>query len=134
MALDADLVVDRLADQFVVKLGNEFAPQRAFSLEVMPGSPGRVTEAGGRGKIQVEVSKDASAVQTDSVDYQTNVGRRTLRHGSGPQCPGAFGHYLGEGYYSSPSVHLYQYRGGRYGSELHGRKPGSPLGIGECRN
>ena len=73
MALDADLVVDRLADQFVVKLGNEFAPQRAFSLEVMEGSPGRVTEAGGRGKIQVEVSNAASTVVTDSVDYQANV-------------------------------------------------------------
>jgi len=69
MALDADLVIDRLADRFIVKLGNEFAPHRAFSLEAIPG--GVPT---GRNTIQVEISKDASAVQTNSVDYQTNVG------------------------------------------------------------
>ena len=73
MALDADLVVDRLADQFVVKLGNEFAPQRAFSLEAIPGGDGRITSSG-RGLIEVEVSTDASAVQTDNDNYQDNVG------------------------------------------------------------
>jgi len=69
MALDADLVIDRLADRFIVKLGNEFAPHRAFSLEAIPG--GVPT---GTNEIQVEVSKDASAVQTNSTNYQTNVG------------------------------------------------------------
>jgi hypothetical protein len=69
MALDADLVIDRLADRFIVKLGEEFAPHRAFSLEAIPG--GVPT---GRNTIQVEISKDASAVQTNSTDYQTNVG------------------------------------------------------------
>ena len=69
MALDADLVIDRLADRFIVKLGNEFAPHRAFSLEAIPG--GVPT---GRNTIQVEISKDASAVQTNSTDYQTNDG------------------------------------------------------------
>tara|TARA_R100000808_G_scaffold25077_1_gene61406 strand:+ start:3546 stop:4406 length:861 start_codon:yes stop_codon:yes gene_type:complete len=69
MALDADLVVDRLADRFVVKLGEEFAPHRAFSLEAIPG--GVPT---GRNTVQVEVSKDASAVQTNNDNYQDNVG------------------------------------------------------------
>ena len=69
MALDADLVIDRLADRFIVKLGEEFAPHRAFSLEAIPG--GVPT---GRNTIQVEISKDASSVQTNSTDYQTNVG------------------------------------------------------------
>ena len=69
MALDADLVIDRLADRFVVKLGQEFAPHRAFSLEAIPG--GVPT---GRNTIQVEVSKDASDVETNSTDYQAKVG------------------------------------------------------------
>ena len=69
MALDADLVIDRLADRFIVKLGEEFAPHRAFSLEAIPG--GVPT---GRNTIQVEISNDASDVQTNSTDYQTNVG------------------------------------------------------------
>lgn len=68
MALDADLVVDRLADRFVVKLGEEFAPHRAFSLEAIPGGV-----ATGTNKIQVEVSKDASVVATDSTNYQSAV-------------------------------------------------------------
>jgi len=69
MALDADLVIDRLADRFIVKLGEEFAPHRAFSLEAIPG--GVPT---GRNTIQVEISNDASDVQTNSTDYQANVG------------------------------------------------------------
>ncbi len=69
MALDADLAIDRLADRFVVKLGEEFAPHRAFSLEAIPGGVST-----GTNKIQVEISKDASAVQTDSTNYQANVG------------------------------------------------------------
>jgi len=69
MALETDLIVDRLADRFIVKLGEEFAPHRAFSLEAIPG--GVPT---GRNTIQVEISNDASDVQTNSTDYQANVG------------------------------------------------------------
>jgi len=69
MALDADLVIDRLADRFIVKLGNEFAPHRAFSLEAIPG--GVPT---GRNTIQVELSNDASEVETNSTNYQVKVG------------------------------------------------------------
>ena len=64
MALDADLVVDRLADRFVVALGNEFAPQRAFSIEAIEGGI-----PVSRNTVQVEVSGNASAVQTNSADY-----------------------------------------------------------------
>ena len=69
MALDPDLVIDRLADRFVVKLGEEFAPHRAFSLEAIPGGVPTGTNT-----IQVEISKDASVVQTDSTDYENIVG------------------------------------------------------------
>ncbi|MCK5645009.1 MAG: hypothetical protein KAJ19_29690, partial [Gammaproteobacteria bacterium] len=53
----------------VVKLGEEFAPHRAFSLEAIPGGVPTGTNT-----IQVEISKNASAVQTDSTDYEANVG------------------------------------------------------------
>jgi len=69
MALETDLIVDRLADRFIVKLGEEFAPHRAFSLEAIPG--GVPT---GRNTIEVEISNDASDVQTNSTNYQTHVG------------------------------------------------------------
>jgi len=60
MALDADLVVDRLADRFVVALGNEFAPQRAFSIEAIEGGI-----PVSRNTVQVEVSGTASVVSTN---------------------------------------------------------------------
>tara|TARA_R100001244_G_scaffold786_1_gene1474 strand:+ start:2629 stop:3477 length:849 start_codon:yes stop_codon:yes gene_type:complete len=69
MALDADLVVDRLADRFVVALGNEFAPHTAFAIEAIEGGI-----PVSRNTVQVEVSGNASAVQTNSSDYTVGAG------------------------------------------------------------
>lgn len=75
MALDADLVVDRLADRFVVALGNEFAPHKAFAIEAIEGGI-----PVSRNTVQVEVSGTASVVSTNTgesggaADYTVGAG------------------------------------------------------------
>ena len=69
MALSSDLVVDRLADNFVLQLGADFAPQRAFSVSAQPeGIPV------GRNTLQIEVSNAGSTVQTNPSTYLTGTG------------------------------------------------------------
>ena len=72
MALDAQLVVDRLADNFVVALGADLAPHRAFAVSAQPeGIPV------GRNTFQIEVSNAGSTVQTNPTTYLTGTGTNT---------------------------------------------------------
>jgi hypothetical protein len=69
MALDANLVVDRLADNFVLQLGADFAPHRSFAVSALPeGIPV------GRNTLQIEVSNAGSTVQTNPSTYITGAG------------------------------------------------------------
>lgn len=74
MALDADLVVDVLADEAVVTLGESLAPLNAFSINALS-----MATRVGRNTVQVEKSGTAPAgtANDNRTDYQAESGANT---------------------------------------------------------